>query len=272
MLYHQLNNCGFSFLQFQKIIWNRNIGKGSSGDVYLCEYNNVKCVGKCFYFRDYINEKGFIYDVHSELSIYQYLKELESVSEIIGYSYDEADEYFCIIMKYYSDISLYDIFTKNTLCDRDKKLITIEMCKGLKQIHDRNIIHCDIKPLNMIYQKNTNEIKYIDFGTSVKLKGEYEDVEEGMGTEGYMSEELEIGMAYKKSDIYSLGVSILELWITDLWEIKENYRKDILFGIRKLDKINKELADIIRNCVSTNISKRPTIKTLLNKITRIMEI
>jgi serine/threonine protein kinase len=267
MLHHQFDDCGFTFLQFQNLLWDRNIGKGASGDVYLCEYKQMKCVGKCFYFRDYINQKGFIYDVYSELIIYRDLKELDSVSDIIGYSYDEVEEYFCIIMKYHSDKSLYDIL-KDPVNENDKKLITLEMCMGLKDIHDRNIIHCDIKPQNIIYHRETNKIKFIDFGASVKLTDKCETVEEGMGTEGYMSKELQFGTAYKKSDIYSFGVSLLELWISDLWYIKSDYRKDILFGIKKLEKTNKELADMIRKCVSTTIAKRPTIETLINTLIR----
>lgn len=271
MLQNHFDDCGFTFLQFQKILWDRNIGKGASGDVYLCEYEQIKCVGKCFYFRDYINKKGFIHDVYSELIIYKDLKNLDSVSDIIGYSYDEVEEYLCIIMKYYSDKNLDDIL-KDSLHVNDKKIITLEICKRLKDIHDRNIIHCDIKPKNIIYHKNTNGIKFIDFGASVKLTDKYETIEEGMGTEGYMSKELQYGTAYKKSDIYSLGVSLLELWIPDLWEIKSDYRKDVLFGIKKLENINNGLARVIRKCVSTNIRERPTIKNLINTLIGILEI
>jgi serine/threonine protein kinase len=143
------------------------------------------------------------------------------------------------------------------------------MCNGLKQIHDRNIIHCDIKPHNIIYHRETKQLKLIDFGASVKITGTYETVEDEMGTEGYMSEELRFGTAYKKSDIYSLGVSILELWVTDLWDLKPDYRKDVLFGIKKLENINKELAGVIRKCVSTNMAQRPTTKNLINKLIEI---
>ena len=272
MLHHRFDGCGFTFLQFQNLLWDRNIGKGTSGDIYLCEYDKVPCVGKCFYFRDYVNEKGFHSDVSSELMIYRDLKELEHVSEVLGYSYDDVEEYFCIIMKYYSDQSLYDIISKDILHENDKKLITIEMCKGLKEIRERNIIHCDIKPQNIICHRETNKIKFIDFGASVQLTGKYEDVEEGMGTEGYMSQELKFGIAYHKSDIYSLGVSLLELWTTDLWYLTTTYRKDILFGIKQVEKRNTELENIIRKCVSPNISQRPTIHTLIDKLSGIMEI
>ena len=129
----------------------------------------------------------------------------------------------------------------------------------------------NIKPQNIICHRETNKIKFIDFGASVQLTGKYEDVEEGMGTEGYMSQELKFGIAYHKSDISSLGVSLLELWTTDLWYLTATYRKDILFGIKQVEKRNTALANIIRKCVSPNISQRPTIHTLIDKLAAIVE-
>ena len=109
MLYlNKFNHLNFTFLPFQTIIWNQKIGSGASGVAYLCQYNSIQCISKCFYLQDYHNIDGLINDVSWELSIYQYLKDVNCVSEIIGFSYDEKEEYFCILMKYYSSINLDD--------------------------------------------------------------------------------------------------------------------------------------------------------------------
>lgn len=272
-MFQQLDSCGFSFLTFQNIIWNEHIGKGASGDVYKCNYDNIDCIGKCFYLRDYNNQKGFINDVYSELYIYQFLKDIKSISEIIGYSYDSKDEYICILMKYYSSKSLQDYIQENNLLKDEKLLITNKLCECLKDIHSRNIVHCDIKPPNIIYNDKKKELLIIDFGASAKVnKNEkYVTTEENMGTEGYMSDELSLGEAYYKSDIYSFGVTILELWQKDIWDIKKDYRSDILFSLRKLKENNNYLFNILKKCLIKDVNKRIGLKTL-SKYLSVMEI
>ena len=149
-------------------------------------------------------------------------------------------------MKYYSSKSLHDYIQGNNLLKDDKLLIINKLCECLKDIHSRNIIHCDIKPQNIIYNHKTKELLIIDFGASIKVNknDKYVIIEENMGTEGYMSDELSFGEAYYKSDIYSLGVTILELWQKDIWDIKKDYRSDILFSLRKLKENNNYLSNI----------------------------
>lgn len=47
--------------------------------------------------------------------------------------------------------------------------ITIKVIKILKQIHDKNIIHKDINPANILFNPETRQIKIIDFGISTEL-------------------------------------------------------------------------------------------------------
>ena len=265
-----IDSCGFSFLSFQKIIWNEHIGNGASGDVYKCKYNSIDCIGKCFYLRDYENKKGFINDIYSELWIYQSLKNIQSVSEIIGYSYDEKDEYICILMKYYTSSSLNDYIQKNDISEKQKLSITKKLCNCLKDIHSCHIIHCDIKPHNIIYDTLTENIYFIDFGASVKIDhSKTIEIEENMGTEGYMSDELSFGTGSYKGDIYSLGVTILELWVKNIWDIKKNYRLDILYSLKQLEKINFELSFILRKCLAKDINKRISLNTLIKHLSKV---
>ena len=263
----QIDSCGFSFLSFQNIIWNEHIGNGSSGDVYKCTYNSIDCIGKCFYLKDYENKKGFIDDIYSELWIYQFLKNMQGVSEIIGYSYDEQYEYICILMRYYTSISLNDYIQKNNISEKEKLSITKKLCNSLKEIHSRNIIHCDIKPHNIIYDKSKENILFIDFGASVKIDNSKTiEMEENMGTEGYMSDELSFGTGSYKGDVYSLGVTILELWMKNIWNHKKNYRLDVLQSLRELKKINLELSIILKKCVAKDIQKRISLNSLIKYI------
>ena len=55
-----------------------------------------------------------------------------------------------------------------TLIEEDKlKIIIKQICKGIKEIHDKKIIHRDLKPENIFI--NNLDIKIGDFGISIKF-------------------------------------------------------------------------------------------------------
>jgi dual specificity tyrosine-phosphorylation-regulated kinase 2/3/4 len=48
------------------------------------------------------------------------------------------------------------------------KRITVQLLTGLQHIHACNVIHCDLKPENIVFkQNNKSSIRIIDFGTSI---------------------------------------------------------------------------------------------------------
>jgi serine/threonine protein kinase len=83
----------------------------------------------------------------------------------------------------------------------------------LKFVHDRNVIHRDITPSNIIRRRLDGKLVLIDFGVS-KLLNQDTSAQPGtkIGTEGYAPmEQLRNGRAYPASDLYSLGVTCLYL-------------------------------------------------------------
>lgn len=85
------------------------------------------------------------------------------------------------------------------------------------QIHQRNIIHKDINPSNIVYNPETQQIKMIDFGISTELSREtpvFGNPELLEGTLAYISPEqtgrMNRAIDYR-SDFYSLGATLYEL-------------------------------------------------------------
>ncbi len=88
----------------------------------------------------------------------------------------------------------------------------LQIAKGLKAAHDKNIIHRDIKTENIMLT-NLGQLKIMDFGLA-KLKGNSGLTKTGtsLGTLSYMSPEQAQGMpADIRSDIWSLGVVFYEM-------------------------------------------------------------
>jgi WD40 repeat protein len=84
----------------------------------------------------------------------------------------------------------------------------------LKFVHDRNVIHRDITPSNVIRRKLDNRLVLIDFGVAKLLQESGTSIQPGtkIGTEGYAPiEQLRSGKAYPASDLYSLGATCLYL-------------------------------------------------------------
>ena len=97
----------------------------------------------------------------------------------------------------------------------DEKIIrdiVIQICKGLKEIHDNKIIHRDLTPDNIFIDKN-NKIKIGDFGISKITTTSKNYAKTQIGKFHYLAPEIDKGLKYNnKVDIYSLGCIIYELF------------------------------------------------------------
>jgi serine/threonine protein kinase/Tfp pilus assembly protein PilF len=91
-------------------------------------------------------------------------------------------------------------------------LIIKQVCKGLAEAHRRGIVHLDLKPQNIMIDKE-GVVRIMDFGIARSLKvGEKPGYGALIGTLAYMSpEQLEGKDVDHRSDIYSLGVILYEV-------------------------------------------------------------
>ena len=100
--------------------------------------------------------------------------------------------------------------------------VSLELCRkwsyqllcGVKNMHMRNVIHCDIKPANLLLKNE--ELKLCDFGSSINLATAESDSSTG-GTPLYMPQEALLTNCFSfNSDIWSAGVVIFEMLTGEL--------------------------------------------------------
>jgi len=87
----------------------------------------------------------------------------------------------------------------------------VQMCLALKHVHDRKILHRDLKSQNIFLMKS-GMIKLGDFGIARVLNSTNELAATVVGTPYYLSPEIVQSNHYDfKTDIWSLGVLLYEM-------------------------------------------------------------
>ncbi len=147
------------------------------------------------------------------------------------------------------------------------KHAALHICEGLKAAHEVGVIHKDLKPANIIVELDTS-IKLMDFGIA-----SIDDVISGQrssqmvgGTAAYMAPEQATGNgADERSDIYALGVLLMELFIgqrpfyatNDQDLMMKHVTEEPLPISNQWADAPKALEQLIQNCLAKEPSKRP---------------
>ena len=136
----------------------------------------------------------------------------------------------CIVMEYVDGQTL-DKFLANNPTKKDTLIVLAELLKAVAYVHDKQIIHRDIKPTNIMVLSDVHHIKLIDFGLADSEA--YENLKQPCGTEGYVSAEQKCGVNDVRNDIYSIGCIMKEM------------------------RLGWQYQGIIKKCLSS-LEKRPT--------------
>ncbi len=91
--------------------------------------------------------------------------------------------------------------------------LTIQICSGIGYAHRAGLVHCDVKPQNVIVTRD-DRIKVADFGIARAMSGASQQVQDNemWGTPQYFSPEQAAGeTATPASDVYSIGVMMFEM-------------------------------------------------------------
>ena len=274
---------------------DEKIGSGGTGSAYkgtLSLMNNepLDIVAKKFSSENYVfGYEGDIYDeAYKELEIMSGLIDNRKFIQLYGFSYVVSGEklkIYILMERLNSEGDLHDyLHSKNfwekyegeyyySMLDKQKKEICIQMCKCVEDLHNKRIVHCDLKTNNIIYyeEDKRGKLKLIDYGASVVIDGnkitDTVDCDCDQGTEGYMARELKDGIAGYRTDIYSLAVCIIEVWCGDIWlegeaDTFSECRRDVLRSLKHIK--DKNLNRILQRCLINDMNKRPPISSIMS--------
>ncbi|MBF0101434.1 MAG: serine/threonine-protein kinase PknK, partial [Desulfobacterales bacterium] len=133
------------------------------------------------------------------------------------YSLDKYGNSLIMLMEDFGGTSLDQIFaSKPTEIDEVLEL-SVQLSGIISKIHQKQIIHKDINPSNVVWNPATGIVKLIDFGIATELPYEFQEIVNPKTIEGtlaYISPEqtgrMNCPIDYR-SDLYTFGVTLFEL-------------------------------------------------------------
>ncbi len=178
---------------------------------------------------------------------------------------------YALVMEDSGGISLDKVRAKKEQIDLETALkIAIQLAEILHKLYQNRVIHKDIKPANILINRESKEVKLIDFSIASLLPreaGEIQNPNQLEGTLAYISPEqtgrMNRGIDYR-SDFYGLGVTLYELLAGELPFVSDDSMELVHFHLSKEppplanrgEAIPAMLSDIVLKLMAKNAEDR----------------
>ena len=268
----------------------KNLGSGGFGtvykawDSYINDWKALKVIDQ-----EYNNDDEVIFDLQREAKL---LMSIQSENVVRIWDIHLPDDIKFLDMELITGGNLVNLKLKYPNKQVPEKIvldIALQICKGMQVIHNKKIIHKDLKPANIMLT-DKGVVKIMDFGISETFRSSMSRLKTAKksGTPAYMSPEQLIGKDVgKEADIWSFAVMLYELLsgkvlfaggtrdevkssIKGQLDIDRDNGKLTQFGeIGKISHTNETLNQFFTKCFRWNYKERfsnfEEIETFLNR-------
>ncbi|XP_031729451.1 serine/threonine-protein kinase Nek8 [Anarrhichthys ocellatus] len=244
------------------------VGRGAFGIVHLCRRRSD---GAFVILKEIPVEQMSRDERLSAQNECQVLKLLNHPNIIEYYENFLEDKALMIAMEYAPGGTLADYIQKrcNSLLDEDTILhFFVQILLALYHVHNKLILHRDLKTQNILLDKHQMIVKIGDFGIS-KILVSKSKAYTVVGTPCYISPELCEGKPYnQKSDIWALGCVLYELASLKRAFEAANLPALVLKIMSGTfapisDRYSPELRQLILNMLNLDPSKRPQLNEIM---------
>ena len=257
-------------LNYKKI---QQLGEGSFGKAFLCkrESDDSLCVIKQILIEgmdkkekdDVLNESIILAKLDHQniikfFEVFESNKPKHMVNIVTEYA-DGGD----LSEKIKEKKNKNNNFTESEILD-----YFTQICLAIKHIHEKKIIHRDLKSGNIFLMKN-GLVKLGDFGIAKRFQKTMDKAKTFIGTPYYLSPEIINSKPYdSKSDIWSLGVLLYEM-MTFKMPFNANSLPMLIVKIMRGQYIppptiyTKDLRELVTKCLTVEPKNRPSIQEIL---------
>jgi serine/threonine protein kinase len=239
----------------------RLLGTGATSTVTLCLDRNtnstivVKEIPRTSY-----DEDRFA----NEVSINKQVV-CDQIIKIMGYFSTESSFYLLL------EPGRCDLFARiesdGPLTEAVSKPVFKDLLTAVSQLHQRNIVHHDIKLENLIVLES-GAVKLADFGLA-EIVNDGKTLRARKGTYKYWAPEVVLGKPHdSKADVWAIGVCLYAS-LTGAFpfsgEDEYDYTMGVIWDAPELEKINasQDAVEIVRSMLTRAARDRPTVAELL---------
>jgi len=259
----------------------RELGEGGMGVVYLAEQSSLN---RMVALKMLIGGAG---NASAEARMRQEAAALARVSHpnvVSVYEVGEAGGRTYFALEYLAGGSLADRLPLNLFAPRDAAELLRTLALAIQAIHDRGLLHCDLKPANVLLAEDGTP-KVADFGLARILNDDQRQTRTGTirGTPCYMPPEQADGLLGSFGpavDVYALGGILYEVLTgrppflgSTILETLDQVRKQDPVPVRTLQAhVPRDLETICMKCLSKPVEKRyATAADLAEELGRFLE-
>ena len=221
-----LENSGVQKPMLGRYTIEHELGRGAMGMVYLGKDPKI---GRTVAIKTMVLAQEFEGEKLSEVKE-RFFREAETAGRlnhpniVTIYDVGEDEDLSYIAMDYLKGENLL------AYCKSDNLLPTKEVFEVLAKVadalayaHSNGVIHRDVKPANIIYDRETGVLKVTDFGVACLTDSSKTKTGTILGSPSYMSPEQLAGMKVDgRSDLFSLGVTLYQMLTGELPFIGES--------------------------------------------------
>lgn len=241
----------------------KSIGSGGFGETFLAEDTQMPSGRRCVVKKLHpVSHNPQIYPLIKERFQREaaILEDLGSHSDRIPtlYAYFEENNDFYLVQELIEGMTLTDIIqSQSSFSESYVRDFLVNFLQILDYVHQKRIIHRDIKPDNIIIRESDQKPVLIDFGavkeavaTTMSSSGSPQ-TSIAIGTRGFMSSEQAAGRPVYSSDLFATGLTAIYLLTGKQPQELEtdNYTGEILWK-QYTPKISPTLAIILDKAIS----------------------
>uniref|UniRef100_A0A1I7Z3I5 Serine/threonine-protein kinase PLK n=1 Tax=Steinernema glaseri TaxID=37863 RepID=A0A1I7Z3I5_9BILA len=245
----------------------RFLGKGGFARCYeLIDQRSRRKVAGKIVAKKALEKKSQKDKMVQEIRIHQELHH-EHVVEMFGHFEDITNIY--IILEVCDNRSLMELHKRRKcISEEETRYFMGQIIDGVGYLHDRHIIHRDLKLGNLFLNKEM-KVKIGDFGLATNINYEGERKKTLCGTPNYIAPEMlqKKGHSYEV-DIWALGCILYTLLCGkppfETQSLQETYDRIKKNHYNVPQKVSRYSHNLIDNLLNANPQKRPTIHQIRN--------